>query len=194
MEHIATGVLLRAAIESRTQAGQAVQPYLESGRLVPDTLVNDLIAERFAAHNRPTSFVMDGYPRTLSQGRAFDGILRAHGLDLTAVILLQVRDEEIIARLPGRLICPNPECNANYHLSAKPPETEGVCDRCGTPLRRRADDNLNTIRHRLEVYRRETAELVPYYRDQGLLREVCGEGNVEDVHHRILSVLQPQNC
>lgn len=194
MEHIATGVLLRAAIETNTPAGQAAQPYINSGRLVPDTLVNDLIAERFAAADRPRSFVMDGYPRTLRQGKAFDEILQTHELDLTAVILLQVGEEEIVARLPGRLICPNPECNANYHLSADPPEAAGVCDRCGTPLRRRPDDNLDTIRHRLEVYQRETAELVPYYHSRGLLREVCGEGNVEDVHQRILSALEPRNC
>jgi adenylate kinase len=194
MEHIATGVLLRAAIETNTPAGKAAQPYLDAGTLVPDTLVNDLIAERFAASDRPTSFVMDGYPRTLSQGKAFDEVLHSHGLCLTGVILLQVREEEIIARLPGRLVCPNPQCNANYHLSADPPEKEGVCDRCGTPLRRRTDDQLDTIRHRLKVYEGQTAELIPYYRDRGLLREVSGEGNVEDVHQRILSALQPRNC
>src|SRR5262245_45472809 len=130
LEHIATGDLLRAAIRQHSPVGERARPFVESGRLAPDEVVNDLIAERFGRPDRPERFVMDGYPRTLAQARFFDGVLRGQGLPLTRVLLLLVDDAEIVKRLSGRWNCP--KCQATYHTLSKPPRVPGVCDECGT--------------------------------------------------------------
>src|SRR5262245_48391184 len=140
LEHIATGDILRAAIHNKTPAGLRARADVEAGRLVPDDLVNDLIAERFGQEPRPERFVLDGYPRTLAQAMALDAVLRQHGLLLTGVLLLDVPDEEIIRRVSGRWSCPNPGCKATYHTEHNPPRVPGVCDVCGSRLVQRADD------------------------------------------------------
>jgi adenylate kinase len=188
LEHIATGDLLRAAIRQDTPVGQRAKPFYDAGRLVPDDMVNDLIAERFGRPDRPSKFVMDGYPRTVAQAEVFDGILGRVDLGLSAVVLLDVADEEIVRRIGQRSSCPNPTCKANYGES-KPPKVPGVCDRCGTALVQRADDRPETVRARLQVYRRETVELVPYYRAKDLLREVPAVGDIEKVYADILKVV-----
>jgi adenylate kinase len=160
LEHISTGNLLRAAIDERAPVGERAHPYVKAGLLVPDDLVNDLIAERFRRPDRPERFVLDGYPRTLAQASAFDGVLREQGLDLTAVLLLEVSDAEIVRRLGGR-----------------------------RALEQREDDREETVRARLAVYHRDTAELIPYYRAQGLLREVPGQGEIEQVRANLMKAL-----
>jgi adenylate kinase len=160
LEHISTGDLLRAAINARSPLGELAQPYVDAGLLAPDDLVNELIAERFRRPDRPDQFVLDGYPRTLAQASAFDGVLREQGLDLTAVLLLEVSDAEIVRRLSGR-----------------------------RALEQREDDREETVRARLAVYHRDTEELVPYYRAQGLLREVPGQGEIEQVHANLMKAL-----
>jgi adenylate kinase len=192
LEHIGTGDLLRAAIRAGTPGGQRAKPFVESGKLVPDDLVNELIAERFGREDRPGRFVMDGYPRTVAQAAAFDQVLRRQSLDLTDVVLLDVPDEEIVRRLSGRWSCPKAGCKATYHTVYKPPRVAGVCDNDGTPLVQRADDKEETVRARLVVYHKNTEELVPHYRAQGLLREVSGVGGIEQVYANIVKALQPQ--
>ena len=134
---------------------------------------------------------MEGYPRTLAQGASFDQVLRQQFLDLLAVIVLRVGDEEIIRRLGGRWTCPN--CNATYHLTTKPPKTAGICDLCGTRLIQRDDDKPETIRRRLEVYRQNTMELIPHYERQDLVRKVDGEGDIEKIYNNIVQVLPKEN-
>ncbi len=190
LEHIATGDLLRAAIRQGTPVGQRAKPFVESGRLVPDEVVNDLVAERFARTDRPGRFVMDGYPRTVEQAGVFDAMLQKAGLGLTGVALMSVDDEELVRRIGGRFACPNPACKATYHAESKPPKVPGVCDLCGTALTQRADDRPETVRARLKVYRDQTAELVPYYRKRGLLREVAAVGEIESVYGSIVKALQ----
>jgi adenylate kinase len=187
LEHISTGDLLRAAKDQGTPLGLRAKPYMDAGQLVPDDLVNELVAERFRRGDRPERFVMDGYPRTLSQAAAFDAVLREQFLDLNGVILLNVHDEEIVHRISGRRVCPN--CNATYHIDNKPPKVPGVCDVCGHALEHRSDDKPETVRARLAVYHKDTVELIPHYRAQGLLREVAGEGNIDAVYANILKVL-----
>jgi adenylate kinase len=189
LEHIGTGDLLREAIRFNTPVGQRARPYVESGQLVPDEVVNDLIAERFRRPDHPRRFVMDGYPRTVAQARAFDRVLAEAGLNLTNVVLLEVDDREIIRRLGGRWSCPKPGCMATYHLENNPPRIPGVCDKDGTTLVQRADDKPETVRARLVVYHKNTEELIPHYQAMGLLRRVSGTGDIEDVYANITKVL-----
>jgi len=193
LTHIATGDILREAIRQRTAAGRRAKPFLKKGILVPDDLVNDLVADRFRRDNRPERFVMDGYPRTLAQAASFDQVLRQQFMDLSAVIVLLVSDEEILRRLGGRWICPKTDCKASYHVRTKPPRVPGICDLCGTTLIQRDDDKPETIRRRLQVYRQNTKELIPHYERQGLVREVAGEGEIEKIYNNIVQVLPKEN-
>jgi adenylate kinase len=190
--HIGTGDLLREAMREGTLAGKQAAPYVNQGKLVPDDLVIELVNSRFDREDRPTCFVMDGYPRTLSQAVSFDEKLHEYGLDLHAVIFVQVDDEAIVRRLSGRWSCPR--CKATYHNINCPPQTPGLCDNhpeAPTKLIQRVDDREETVRERLRFYYENTVDLIPYYRKKGLLREVVGEGSVEQVYCRIL---QSVNC
>jgi adenylate kinase len=190
LEHIGTGDILREAIRTKTPSGLRAHPFVEKGLLVPDDLVNDVIAERFQRHDPPERFVMDGYPRTLAQAVAFDQVLRQHFLDLDAVILLQVSDEEIIARVSERWSCPKPGCKATYHTKSNPPKKPLICDYCGTKLVQREDDRPETVKARLVVYHGNMGPLVEHYRVQGLLHEVSGQGPIESVYANIVKVLK----
>jgi adenylate kinase len=192
LEHISTGDILREAARLGTPQGLRAKPFLESGGLAPDELVNAVVAERFRRDDRPAKFVMDGYPRTVAQARAFDAVLAEVGLDLTAVVSLHVEDEEIIRRVGLRWTCPKPNCKRTYHLESKPPKVPGVCDRDGTPLVQRTDDKPETLRERLKVYHRDTAEVATYYRQKGLLREVSGQGKIEEIYCQVIKVLNVQ--
>jgi adenylate kinase len=190
LAHIGTGDILREAVRLGTPWGKEAEPYVNSGKLVPDALVNELVADRFRRDDRPERFVMDGYPRTLAQAASFDQVLRQQFLNLCAVCLLVVDDEEIVRRLSGRWICPRPGCQATYHVTKKPPRVPGICDVCGTPLIQREDDKEETVRRRLNIYRQNTLELIPHYRAQGILYEVPGEGDIEEIHNHIVQVLK----
>jgi adenylate kinase len=189
LEHVGTGDIIREAIRRDTPVGRRAKPFVVSGKLVPDDLVNDLVSDRFRRDDRPTRFIMDGYPRTLAQARAFDAVLEEQSLDLTAVVLLEVDDAEIVRRLSGRWSCPKSGCKATYHTVSNPPKSNGVCDRCGTKLVQRDDDKEETVKERLRVYHADTVELIPYYRSRGLIRAVPGHGNIEEICTNILRVL-----
>ena len=186
--HIGTGDILREAVRQGTAAGKMAAPYVVSGKLVPDSLVNEVITEQFRREDRPDCFVMDGYPRTLAQAAAFDQVLRQQFLDIEAVMLLLVRDDEIVRRLTGRLSCP--KCKTTYHVLKNPPRVPGRCDNDGTELIQRPDDKEDVVRERLRVYRANTEELIPHYREQGQLREVDGEGSIEQVYANIQKALK----
>ncbi len=189
LTQIGTGDILRDAVKRGTPAGKLAEPYVVSGKLVPDSLVNDLVNDRFRSDDRVENFLLDGYPRTLAQAASFDQVLRQQFLDLDAVILLLVSDEEIVYRLSGRTVCPR--CKASYHVENKPPRVAGKCDECGETLVLRQDDHEETVRERLRVYHNNTAQLIPHYRSQGLLREVSGLGTIEEVYANILQLLKP---
>lgn len=189
LEHISTGDLLRDSIRRQTPTGVKARSFVEAGQLAPDDVVNELIADRFRTAQPPTRFVMDGYPRTLAQAASFDQLLRQQFLDLTAVLLLKVDDEEIVKRLSGRWSCPNNSCKATYHTITKPPRVAGVCDECGSKLVQRADDRPETIRARLVVYHKDTVELIPHYKSQALLREVPAVGDIEQIYANILKAV-----
>jgi len=190
MAHISTGDLLRAAKKAGTPLGLQAKAFMDQGKLVPDELVNQLIRETFLGEGRPTSFLMDGYPRTVAQAETFESLLAEAGLPLDAVVLIDLDDAEIIQRITGRLTCPNPHCGASYHVTNKPPKVAGVCDVCGSKLEQREDDKLEKIQTRLEAYRRQTAELLPHYRKLGLLRQVPGAGDIETIYQNIVKALK----
>jgi adenylate kinase len=189
LEHIGTGDLLRAEDRLQTPLGIRAHPYLVSGKLAPDDLVNDIIAARFERPDRPERFVLDGYPRTLAQAKALDELLRRLKLGLTAVVLVLVSDEEIVRRLSGRWSCPQPGCMATYHTIRNPPKAPGICDRCGSKLVQREDDKEETVRARLIVYHKNIEEIIPHYRQQGLLREVRGDGEIEQIYQAIIAAI-----
>jgi adenylate kinase len=190
VRHISTGDILREAIHNNTAEGKLAQPYVSTGRLVPDEIVNEIVASRFRAKDRPDNFVMDGYPRTVQQADTFDRVLEAQAMKLRGVVLLNVSDDEIIERLSGRRSCPNPSCGASYHLRFNPPKKQaGHCDLCGTALVQRDDDKFETVAERLAVFHRTYDELVEHYRRRGQLIEVPGSGDIETIFANIVSAL-----
>jgi adenylate kinase len=186
--HIGTGDILREAIREKSTLGKAAEPFILKGELVPDDLVNEMIAERFRRDDRPECFVTDGYPRTVAQAAAFDQVLRQHFLDLTAVLFLLVEDEEIVRRMTGRWSCPS--CKSTYHQLNNPPRAPGVCDVCGTRLLQRGDDQEATVRERLKHYHNNTDGLLTHYQSRGLLHEVSGVGTIEQIYDKILEELK----
>jgi adenylate kinase len=185
--HISTGDTLRQAIAQGTPAGRKAEPFIREGHLVPDELVNDLVAERFDRPDRPRCFVMDGYPRNLAQAASFDLVLQRYDLQLHGVVLPIVDDAELVRRLSGRRVCT--QCQTPYHVHYQAPRQPNACDLCGAPLTQRPDDHEDTVRERLHVYHARTEELKPYYRACNLLREVPGTGGVEDIYAAIVESL-----
>jgi adenylate kinase len=186
--HIGTGDILREAIREKTPLGKIAGPYILRGELVPDDLVNEVIAERFQREDRPDCFVTDGYPRTVAQAAAFDQILRQQFLDLSAVLFLIADDEEIVRRMTGRWSCP--VCKSTYHLVSNPPKVPGVCDVCGSKLIQRDDDKESTVRERLKQYHQNTEGLLEYYKSRGLLHEVGGIGTIDQIYDKIIQELK----
>jgi len=192
LEHIGTGDIIRAAMRMGTPAGKLAKPYVETGLLVPDELVNDLIAERFALASRPQRFVLDGYPRTRAQAVALDGVLAPHGLGVTDVLLLQVEHAEIVRRLNGRWSCPKPGCLRTYHTESNPPLVPGICDRCETVLVQREDDSEAVILKRLAAFDLASAPLVEYYRDNDY-HWIDGDRSTEAVAAQLLSIVRARS-
>jgi adenylate kinase len=188
--HFSTGDLLREAVRQGTPEGRRAEPYMAAGQNVPDDLVNDIVNSRFRSPDRPKRFVMDGYPRNLAQAQSFDAMLHQHGLDLNAVVFLNVDDAEIVKRICARWTCPNPKCKAGtYNLLTKPPKKPGICDDCQTPLVQRDDDRPDTVRSRLRVYHDLTDALQAYYRNKGLGIDVPGSGEIEAIYQNIMAAL-----
>ncbi|MFO0964829.1 MAG: adenylate kinase [Gemmataceae bacterium] len=193
MVHISTGAILRQAIRQQTPEGKLAEPYVTQGRLVPDDVVNQMVAALFRSTDRPTDFLLDGYPRTIDQARTLDGVLREQGLPLDAVLFLDVDDEEILKRLSaGRWDCPNPACGATYNTINKQPRVPGVCDECGSALLQRDDDRESTVRQRLKIFHQVNGALLDHYQHQGLLLRVRGQGKIEDIYDNLARQLKPK--
>ncbi len=171
---ISTGNMIRAAIAAGTPMGLAAKAVIDRGGLVADDVVVGIVKERLAQPDCEAGFVLDGFPRTIPQAEA----LEALGVELDAVVELELADETIIQRMSGRRVCP--DCGASYHLTYQPPKAEGVCDECGAALSCRADDMPETVAERLRVYHSQTAPLSAFYRERGLLRTVQGQEQVAD--------------
>lgn len=187
LTHISTGDILREAIRLGTPAGRRAKPYMDGGQLAPDDLVNEVVAELFRRDDRPEKFVLDGYPRTIAQAASFDQVLRQQFLDVSAVVVLRVDDDEIVRRLSGRRVCP--ACKATFHAFFNPPKKPWVCDVCGTALVQRPDDREETIRGRLRIYHQSTEALVSYYASRDRVHEVRGVGDIEAIYQSIQQAL-----
>ncbi|MGH7827418.1 MAG: adenylate kinase [Candidatus Binatia bacterium] len=184
---ISTGDLLREAVAEGSSLGKDAEGYIESGALVPDNLIVNLVAERLKEKNCEKGFILDGFPRTISQAESLDEMLKTLGMGLQAVLSVRVPHNLIIDRLAGRRTCKR--CGGLYHLTFNPSRTQATCDRCGGQLYQRDDDREETINARLSVYDKQTAPLVSYYRERGLLRDIDGVGKVEDVRDRMVKAL-----
>lgn len=186
--HVSTGNILRAAIQQEGSAlGQEVRKFVESGRLVPDGLMGDLIAERLGRMDAEAGFILDGFPRTVEQVSILDGVLGRLGLELDKVLMLKVPETEIVRRLSGRRTCP--KCGSVFHLESRPPVVSGVCDACGSALVQRPDDTERVIRERMKVYADQTLPVAEAYRAKGILIEIDGFGDVDAVRARLTSGL-----
>lgn len=184
---ISTGDILREAVRNQTPLGMQAKACMDQGKLVPDTVVIGIVKDKLAEPVCAQGFLLDGFPRTVPQAEELAAVLRAKGLQLDRVINISVPREEIVRRLTGRRVCP--KCQAVYHVEFSPPKREGICDRCGSELMQRSDDTRETVERRLAVYEEQTAPLVAYYRQRGLLSDVDGAGTVEDVQRRVVELL-----
>ena len=180
---ISTGNILRAAIKDGTPTGLKAKSYMDNGQLVPDEVVIAIVAERLAQEDCANGFILDGMPRTLPQAEALDKA----GVKLDHVLSIEISDEVIMDRMSGRRVCES--CGASYHLVAVPPKVPGVCDSCGGKLIQRHDDEPETVKHRLEVYHKETEPLKDFYAERGLLRSVENQPSVEATTKAILNAL-----
>jgi len=185
---VATGDLFRENLKNNTELGRLAKGYMEKGALVPDDVTAAMLKDRLKRGDEAAGYILDGFPRTLPQATMLDGILRELEIKLVAVINLQARDQTIIDRLGGRLICRS--CQAPYHLTGKPPKQAGVCDACGGELYQRADDNPQTVKARLDTFHSQTAPLIAHYRQAGLLVDVDGEAGLANVTRLIAEAVR----
>ena len=182
---ISTGDIFRKNIKEGTELGKKAQEYTNSGRLVPDELVVDLVADRLLQDDCTNGYLLDGFPRTIAQAEAFDRMLEKNGQKLDAVINFEVGYETLMQRLTGRRLCK--DCGASYHVVFSPSAKEGVCDKCGGPLEQRKDDTRETAEKRIEIYEESTAPLIEYYSKAGTLKNFNAEKKPDEVFADIVA-------
>ena len=185
--YYATGNILREAVEQGSELGREAKGFMDSGKLVPDELICNVIAQRLDSGEADFGFLLDGFPRTIGQAEMLDGALADRDRSLTAVLLIEAPDEEVVRRLSGRRTCVKNQ--HVYHLEFDPPKNEGVCDQDGSKLIQRDDDKPETVQNRLAVYHEQTAPLIDWYDGKGLLRRFDGTRAPEEVHSRIRATL-----
>lgn len=185
--HISTGDIFRENIKKGTELGKKAQEYMNRGELVPDDLVIDIATTRLLEDDCKNGFLLDGFPRTVYQAEKLDAFLAANGMKLDKVIDIAVEKEELITRLTGRRVCKG--CGASYHIVNIPSRQEGICDTCGGELFQRADDNVETVTNRIEVYNNQTMPLVDYYEKAGVIVHVDGAESLDNVFNAIVDAL-----
>jgi adenylate kinase len=189
--HISTGDMFREAIAKKLPLGVLAKEYIEKGELVPDSVTVSLVRERLREEDCKTGFLLDGFPRTLAQAAALDDILQESGSKIDHVINLSVNDAVLIERIAGRRVCR--QCGASYHIANRPPKTKGICDICGAPLCQRPDDNEETVKNRIRVYQEQTKPILDFYLDKGLVINIDGSQNVEDIFSELQKILGGMN-
>lgn len=180
--HIATGDMLRTAMAKKTPVGLEAKSYIDAGKLVPDDVIINLVAERLKEPDTKVGYILDGFPRTIKQAEALSEILKKNRQGIDRVLYFDLNEEELVKRIAGRRSCP--ACQKVYHTSFNPPPQEGTCS-CGTALVQRKDDRPETVKARLIVYRNETAPLIQHYREQDLLTQIDADAEVEAVTDRV---------
>ena len=184
---ISTGDLLRAAVTQRTPLGVQAKAFMDRGDLVPDQVVIGLVEEKISTDDCANGFILDGFPRTVTQADSLTAILEKLGKALDSVVYFTIPRKEVVSRLSGRRSCS--QCPSVYHVEFVPPNQEGICDTCGGALIQRSDDKKETVESRLTVYEEQTAPLIEYYRQKKLLVDLDGAGHVSDVHARLCDLL-----
>lgn len=186
---LATGDMLRASVAAGTELGKQAKAVMDSGALVSDDIMIGIIREAISDKHCPNGFILDGFPRTVAQAEALDGMLAKEGKKLDYVIELKVNDAEMVERISGRYSCA--KCGTGYHDSFKQPAKQGVCDQCGsTEFKRRDDDRAETVAKRLEAYHAQTAPLLPYYTQKGILKNVDGMAPIDEVTRSLKSLIE----
>ncbi len=187
LDYIATGDMLRQAVKDGTELGRQAKSYMDAGELVPDDVIIGVIVEHVKGDDARDGFLLDGFPRTLTQAEALDAALEELGRDITGVLLFEVPDEEIVRRISGRRV--NPVSGRVYHVEFDPPKVAGIDDLDGTVLIQRDDDKPETVRRRLEVYHRQTAPLEDHYEDRGLLHRIDGTAPPTEVAGHVRALI-----
>lgn len=184
---ISTGDMLREAVKNQTALGLEAKKFMDAGQLVTDEVVIGLAKDRIAQSDCEDGFMLDGFPRTVLQAEALNGVLTTMGKKIDHVISIEVPNSELLGRLTGRRTCK--ACGQGFHAMFDPPKAEGICDKCGGELYQRDDDNEETVGNRLKVYEEQTAPLIDYYQGKGLLRPIDGVGGITDILERVKAVL-----
>ena len=184
---ISTGDMFRAAVAGGTPMGLKAKEYMDKGELIPDDVVIGVVKERLSSPDCNKGFILDGFPRTLDQAKALDKILGDMGSRLDHVIVIEVPDDALVERLTGRRTCR--KCGYMHHIKFDTPKKDGICDKCGGELYQRDDDKEQTIRERLKTYHSQTAPLVAYYTDKGIVRKIDGKGSMEEVEGTIATAV-----
>jgi adenylate kinase len=186
---LSTGDMLRAVVASGVPLGQQAKEIMAAGKLMPDELMIEMIADRISKPDCATGFILDGFPRTVPQAEALDRMLEDKGLKLDQVIEMKVDDAALVERITGRYTCA--KCGQGYHDKFQKPKVDGVCDVCAsTEFTRRADDNAETVTTRLAAYHKQTAPILPYYKERGVLETVDGMADIDVVTEQIEALLE----
>ena len=185
--HISTGDMFRKAVKEETALGLEAKRYMDSGQLVPDEVTIGIVRERLGAGDCAKGFLLDGFPRTVFQAEALDGIMKELGTKLDMALNIDVDAEALVGRITGRRMCRS--CGTPYHVTFSPSKVQGVCDACGGELYQRDDDKEETVRERLEVYNSQTLPLIEYYRKQGIIVDIDGNQPMEKVTEAILKAI-----
>ena len=183
LPHISTGDIFRANIKNGTELGKEAKSYMDKGQLVPDSVTIGLVKERLAKPDCQEGFLLDGFPRTIPQAEALNEILKQLNIVLDAVVNIEVDNSILIDRIVGRRVCP--ECKAGYHVTNLQPKVEGICDVCGAALVQRKDDTEETVKARLDVYAKQTAPLLEFYNQFGLVKTTNGIGDIDVIFNNI---------
>lgn len=191
--HISTGDLFRANISRQTELGKLAKSYMDAGNLVPDEVTIAMAKDRMEQPDAENGFLLDGFPRNVSQAEALDELLQGEGIKLDAVLDLEVPEEEVVKRIAGRRICRNDSSHV-FHETYSAPKKEGVCDVCGGELYQRDDDSEDTVRKRLEVYHTQTEPIIDYYKAQGLVVTISSLGPVDEITKRALEALKREKA
>ena len=186
--HISTGDMFRAAVKEGTELGKQAKACMDAGKLVTDEVTIGIVRQRLEKDDCKKGFILDGFPRTVEQADALDGILKDLGLSITRVLNISVPAEDLVERAVGRRICK--KCGATYHVKFNPPKKDGICDACSGELYQRADDSAETMKNRLSVYEASTRPLVEYYEKAGVYTEVDGRQPIDKVTKDLVDTLK----
>lgn len=188
MPHISTGDILRQNAKESSDLGKEAQGYMDKGLLAPDELVAKMLMQRFSQPDIKKGFILDGYPRNLSQAITLDDLLSQKAMVIDLVIYLDTSDAVIIQRITGRLVCK--ACGANFHIKNMPPKVDNICDNCGGRLYQRSDDTQDTVKKRLQIYKQEVSALIDYYEKNNKLHRLSADGDAEVVLNKVIDLAQ----